>query len=163
MPPYPKNDYDKPVTGVTWQDCMDFADWIGARLPKRAEYEKACRGEDGKLFPWGNIFDFSKCNTAESGLGHVTPADAYPIGASSFGIMDLVGNVWEWAADEKESLKMTVGASYEYQGELFGVGFFDLSRPPGSSEKDLGFRVACSDIEKLKVMNLEFKDVPGNK
>jgi len=159
-PPYPKNDHDKPVTGVTWQDSQDFAEWIGARLPTRAEYEKACRGEDGQLFPWGNTFDESKCNTAESGINHVTPADAYPSGASVYGILDLVGNVWEWAADEKVNLKMTVGASYEWQGEIYGVGFYDLSRPPDSSEKDIGFRVACSDIEKLDVMKLEYTDVP---
>jgi formylglycine-generating enzyme required for sulfatase activity len=155
-PPYPKTDPHKPVTGVTWQDSLDFAEWIGARLPKRAEYEKACRGEDGRIYPWGEAFDVDKCNTAESKIGQTTAVDAYPAGASVYGIMDLVGNVWEWTADEKEGLRMTVGGSYEYTCEIYGAGFFDMSRPPDTSGKDLGFRLACSDVRALKVEGLKF-------
>lgn len=157
-PPYHPGDNDKPVTGVTWRDSLEFAEWLGARLPTRAEYEKACRGEDGRLFPWGNEFDASNCNTDESGIGRLTSTSAFPAGASPYGVLDLVGNVWEWAADGEESFKMTVGASYERIGEIYGVGFFNVSRAPESSENDLGFRIACSDIRKLMVKRLEFED-----
>jgi hypothetical protein len=159
-PPYPRAEADYPVTGVNWQDSVDFADWLGARLPTRAEYEKACRGEHGLLYPWGNNFDPVRCNTGESELDHVTGADAYPAGASVYGVLDLIGNVWEWTSDDRDQLRMTVGASYECSGEIYGVGFFDVSRPPDSSEKDLGFRIACSDVRKLLVKTVEFQDRP---
>ncbi|MCX5673866.1 MAG: SUMF1/EgtB/PvdO family nonheme iron enzyme [Planctomycetota bacterium] len=156
MPPYPVSDADKPVTGITWQDSASFAEWLGVRLPTRAEYEKACRGERGLLYPWGNQFDPSKCNTAESHKGaepdcdKLLPVGSIPAGASPYGVLDLVGNVWQWAADGERQLKMTVGASYEATGEIFGVGFFDVSRPPESSDKDLGFRLASSDLAGVR-------------
>jgi formylglycine-generating enzyme required for sulfatase activity len=161
VPPYPQNDVDAPVTGVTWQDAVDFAQWIGARLPSRAEYEKACRGTDGLLYPWGNTFDAQRCNTDEGGRKALTPVGAYPSGASAYSVSDLVGNVWEWAADEKKSLKMTVGGSYESTGEIYGAGFYDVIRPPDSSDKDLGFRLACSDLRTLLVKAVEFGGEPA--
>ncbi len=157
-PPYPREaGTDTPVTGVTWQDSFDFAEWLGARLPSRAEYEKACRGENGLLYPWGDVFDQSRCNTAESNLNRVTQVEAFPQGASPYGVLDLVGNVWEWSADGEDGLKMTVGASYEQIGEVYGAGFFDVSRPPEPGDRDLGFRLACSDLNRLLVKKLEFE------
>ncbi|HLG06161.1 MAG TPA: SUMF1/EgtB/PvdO family nonheme iron enzyme [Gemmatimonadales bacterium] len=157
-PPYPRTEGDRPVTGVTWQDSVDFAQWLGARLPTRAETEKACRGTDGQLYPWGNQFDQTRCNTSEAGIGALTPVERYPEGASPYGVLDLVGNAWEWVADEKERMRMTVGASYERVGEVYGAGFFDLSRAPESSAKDLGFRLACRDPGELKAAGLTFDD-----
>ena len=157
-PPYPRAEGDRPVTGVTWQDSMDFAQWFGARLPTRAETEKACRGTDGRLYPWGNQFDSARCNTSEAGIGALTPVERYPEGASPYGVLDLVGNAWEWVADEKDRLRMTVGASYERIGEIYGAGFLDLSRPPESSAKDLGFRIACNNLGDLKGASLSFDD-----
>jgi formylglycine-generating enzyme required for sulfatase activity len=159
-PPYQWTDANKPVTGVTWQDSLDFANWLAARLPTRAEYEKACRGEDGRLYPWGNHFDPNKCNTIEAGPEHLTPVDAYPAGASVYGLLDLVGNAWEWATDENEGFRMTVGSSYGATGEIYGAGFFDVSRSLQDYEADLGFRAACSNILQLRVMHLKFEDEP---
>ena len=150
MPPYPVADGDKPVTGVNFRDSVDFAAWLGARLPTRAEYEKASRGEDGRLFPWGNEFDPKRCNTQESEQDELTPVDAFPDGASPYGVLDLVGNAWEWVDERRGELTMAVGASYRATGEIFGATFFDVSRPPESSEKDLGFRIACRDIRQLQ-------------
>lgn len=156
-PPYQSADAHKPVTGVTWFDSVDFVNWLGARLPARAEYEKACRGEDGFLYPWGNEFGTHRCNSDEGGVGQLTPVDNFPQGASPYGVLDLVGNVWEWADDGEERSKMTVGGSFQSTGEIFGVGFFDMSRAAESSENDLGFRVACCDVRKLLVKKLEFE------
>jgi formylglycine-generating enzyme required for sulfatase activity len=159
--PYPQGEADLPVTGVTWQDAIDFAQWVGARLPTRAEYEKACRGTDGLLYPWGNNFDVQRCNTDEGGRKALAPVGAYPSGASVYSVLDLVGNVWEWAADEKNSLKMSLGGSYESTGEIYGAGFYDVIRPADSFDKDLGFRLACSDVRNLVVKTIEFGGEPA--
>lgn len=148
-PPYPCGDGDKPVTGVTWKDAEAFAKWLDARLPTRAEYEKACRGDDGRLFPWGNEFDADRCNTAEGKHGEILPVGTISEGASPYGVMDLVGNVWQWAADGEGQHKMTVGASYKATGEIYGAAFFDVRRPPESSSRDLGFRLACWNPAKV--------------
>lgn len=156
-PPYPPDAAEKPVTGVTWHDSAGFAQWLEARLPSRAEYEKACRGEHGLVFPWGDHFDKDKCNTAESERGELMPVGAIPENASRYGVLDLVGNVWQWTAEEGErGSRMTVGASYEWTGEIYGAGFFDMSRPPESSDKDLGFRLATSDVRQLRIETKEY-------
>ncbi len=90
---------DYPVYYVSWFDAQMFCEWVGGRLPTEAEWEKAARGTDGRIYPWGNEFAESKCNTSESGIGDMTEVGSYPDGASPYGAMDMAGNVWEWVAD----------------------------------------------------------------
>ncbi|MBD3224337.1 MAG: SUMF1/EgtB/PvdO family nonheme iron enzyme [Caldithrix sp.] len=85
-----------PVVCVSYEDARAYAKWAGKRLPTEAEWLYAARGDDGRLWPWGAEFDSSRCNVA---LGHSTPVDAFPSGASPFGVMDLVGNVWQLTND----------------------------------------------------------------
>ncbi len=87
-----------PMVGVTWEEAAAYAKWAGKRLPRELEWEKAARGTDGRLFPWGNRWDASRA--ADFATSKSTrPVGSFPAGASPYGALDMAGNVWEWCAD----------------------------------------------------------------
>ena len=90
-----------PMVNVTWDDANAYAKWAGAALPTEAQWEKAARGTDGRIFPWGNDWDATKCNNGVGGKGpgKTSPVGSYPAGASPYGVMDMAGNVLQWCAD----------------------------------------------------------------
>jgi formylglycine-generating enzyme required for sulfatase activity len=122
---FPENQADHPVINITWYDAMVYCEWLTEQLrvegcqvkvwraaqwetiaidgktwrfhlPSEAEWEKGARGTDGRLYPWGNLWDAKRCNTKESRSVATTAVDAYPLGASPYGVLDMAGNVWEW-------------------------------------------------------------------
>ncbi|MDH5508780.1 MAG: formylglycine-generating enzyme family protein [Nitrospinota bacterium] len=131
---YPPNLVDHPVVNVTWAKADEFCKKAGGVLPTERQWERAARGDDGRVYPWGNEFDPEKAmfmgstgvsrlkvgsfaleQSGENMTGGTIPADSRPQGASPFGALNMAGNVWEWQDgwyDENKKLRLLKGGSW---------------------------------------------------
>ena len=94
----------KPVRWVSIEDARAYAKWAGKRLPHEWEWQYAAQGADGRLYPWGNDWNVANMPPQSKAREMPPPADvdAHPGGASPFGVMDLVGNVWQWTDEFRD-------------------------------------------------------------
>jgi formylglycine-generating enzyme required for sulfatase activity len=165
-----------PIVGVTWDDAVAYCQWLSERstrryrLPTEAEWERAARGVEGRVYPWGDEFDQQRCNAEPMGVGDVTAVGSFsPAGDTPEGLADMAGNIWEWtstawgrdaasaeygypyaADDGREDLNPAVGPLREYR-ICRGGSFRDKAervtgsargrQPADSRARSRGFRV----------------------
>jgi formylglycine-generating enzyme required for sulfatase activity len=146
---------NKPVTWVSLEDARAYAAWAGKRLPHEWEWHYAAQGTDGRLYPWGNDWNTAAMPVPNRGRELLPPADvdAHPAGASPFGVMDLVGNVWQWTSEfideHTRAAALRGGSSYQPQTshwyfpqayQLDQHGKYLLMAPGKDRSGMLGFR-----------------------
>jgi len=122
---YPASWDNKPVTWVSLEDARTYAAWAGKRLPHEWEWQYAAQGTDGRVYPWGDTWKADAVPAPDKGRTMHGPdaVDAHPQGASPFGVMDLVGNVWQWTEEFQDDHTrggiLRGGSYYQPQGSIW--------------------------------------------
>ena len=153
-----------PVVGVSWYEAEAYCNWLHSktdkeyRLPTEAEWEKAARGTEGFVYPWGDEWHSEYCNSVESQLGRSSPVGIFLSGKSPYGCLDLAGNVWEWCIDWYDEdyyrqnpiqnplgpvsgeFRVLRGGSWVSQAEYLRSSCRNRGNPD-SRRNDFGFRV----------------------
>jgi formylglycine-generating enzyme required for sulfatase activity len=122
---FPQGWDNRPVTWVSLEDARAYAKWAGKRLPHEWEWQLAAQGTDGRIYPWGNFWLPANVPTPVTGRTMTGPdsVDAHPQGASPYGVMDMVGNVWQWTDeftdDHTRAAILRGGEYYKPQGSMW--------------------------------------------
>lgn len=120
---------DHPVVGVSWYEASAYASWAHKKLPTEQQWERAARGTDGRIYPWGDQFDTANCNTEDSGIMKTSEVGHYPKGVSPEGCYDMAGNIWEWTRTIYDSGEATddfsPGVNYKKQPVIKGGSWED--------------------------------------
>jgi formylglycine-generating enzyme required for sulfatase activity len=151
-----------PVIYVTWFDAQTYCEWVGATLPTEAQWEKAARGINANIYPWGDQFPNSSLANYDFNVGDTSRVGSYPEGTSPYGALDMTGNVAEWVADwygvdyyaeslPENPLGIETSEYRVVRGGSWNNRVVDLRSSerswsnPESSYDNIGFRCASSD------------------
>ncbi len=143
------NQPDAPVVGVSLADAQKYSRWVGKHLPSEEQWEKACRGVDGRELPWGDEDDFSAeraCYGRDPLEGSTDPVTGTSASASPFGARDLIGNVWEWtttSVNDGETVNVIKGGCYNDEAR-FLFASLRLGAVPKDKFEAIGFRCVKS-------------------
>jgi iron(II)-dependent oxidoreductase len=157
---------DHPVVGVCYYEAAAYARWAGYRLPTGAEWQMAASWRIRSVahvmrrYPWGDALDTGRCNLWASAIGHTVPVNTYGSGAAPNGVLQLIGNVWEWTAsdyvvtDERGAtvvgdmlLKEIRGGAFDTYFPAQATGHFRSGLNVLSRVHNVGVRCAC-DLPK---------------
>jgi len=146
---------DRPAMFAYWEQAEALAHWLGGRLPIPLEWEKAARGTDGRLYPWGDEWNpgagnFGTPECRQGGdpkkrRGIVTAVDAYPEGASPYGVMDMVGNLGEWLALTEDNQIGYMGYSIK-ELSYYNTWFWALPVHRRGATRDWLWYVGCRPV-----------------
>ncbi|WP_374689623.1 formylglycine-generating enzyme family protein [Promineifilum sp.] len=144
----PPDKLDHPVVYINWYDAQALAEWAGLRLPTEQEWEKAARGTDGRLYPWGNEEPTAERCNFNKNVGDTTPVGKYsPKGDSPYGCADMAGNVWEWSAslyEQGKGLRVLKGGAYYTSDASSLRGAYRNRYNPDYDNRINGARLAVS-------------------
>jgi len=110
-----------PVVHMSWYDASAYCAWAGGRLPTEAEWEKAASSQENLKYPWGDAAPNCSLANYKGCIGGTKPVGQYPAGASPYGALDMVGNVWEWTADWYSNTYYNVSPDTNTQGPPDGT------------------------------------------
>lgn len=144
----PPGTADLPVTGIGYEQAKAYAAWAKKRLPTAIEWEKAARGPESRVYPWGDEPDVSKMNCYVDGAAApaLKPVDAYPEGASPYGCLNMAGNAAEWVVGEIGGIETPVikgGGFLDYRTNCRGA-FWTVDESLGRTHGALGVGFRCA-------------------